>query len=102
MQIIWHSWQNDSRCWIDTTKNYDHHLEHRFVVRGDKIYSKMAHLQKSKLLTLVLIGKLSHFKHLLFSHSLNKYLLEAYYVSGTMRGPVHNIQPHAPNIPQGR
>lgn len=54
MQMIWCSWQNNSRCWVDTTK-YSGHLEHRFVVQGNKIYSKMAHLQKSKLLTLVLI-----------------------------------------------
>lgn len=30
------------------------------------------------------------FRHLLFIHPFNKYLLDAYYVSGTVLSPVYN------------
>lgn len=41
------------------------------------------------LLTSVLIGKFCHFKHLLFIHILNEYLLDPYFLSGTQLGPGH-------------
>lgn len=69
MQMIWDSWQRNSRCGADTTKYHDH-LEHRFVIQGNKT------LQQSGSLINVhaanfgvdLIQEFSHFKHL-FIHS---------------------------------
>ena len=41
------------------------------------------------LLTLVLIGKFSLYKHFFSISSLNKYLLDTYCVSGIVLGPEH-------------